>query len=113
VGRCDQSLEFRSRSHGHVAYYNAGSSAIVLIIILAALGTILWCRIRRRRLRGLPVARNEEEHIPLTQSLPVEESESPLEHSGASLRKGKERAKEIGSAPLFDVGDSDEDEPIH
>jgi len=91
------------------AYYNAGSSAIVLILILAALGTILWCRIRRRRLRGLPIARNEEEHIPLTQSMPVEESESSLEHNGASLRKGKERAKEIDSAPIFDVGDSDED----
>ncbi|KAI9467108.1 alpha/beta-hydrolase [Lactarius psammicola] len=52
------------------AYYNAGSAAVVLVLIVAALGTVFWCRVRKRRLQGLPVSRNEEEYIPLTHDLP-------------------------------------------
>jgi carboxypeptidase D len=97
-------------SHSHAAYYNAGSSAIVLILILAGLATVLWCRIRRRRLRGLVITKNEEEHIPLTQSLPAEEDrDSPDSNNAFGRRKGKERAQEAGSAPIFDVGELDED----
>jgi len=95
------------------AYYNAGSSAIVLILILAGLGTVLWCRIRRRRLRGLPITKNEEEHIPLTQSLPAEEDRDSPDNSEFGTRKGKERAQEAGSAPIFDVGELDEDGGEH
>jgi len=91
------------------AYYNAGSAAIVLVLILAALGTVFWCRIRRRRLPGLRLPKNEEEQIPLTRSLPAEEDRDSPDNSGISRRNGKERAQEAVSAPLFDVGDLDED----
>lgn len=79
------------------------------MLILAILGTIFWCRIRRRRLHGLPITKNGEEHIPLTQSLPEEEDRDSLDNSGISRRKGKERAQEAGLAPIFDVGELDED----
>lgn len=108
MGRYDQSPEIWDLSHYHAAYYNAGSSAIVLVLILAVLGSVLWYRIRRRRLLGLPVAQNEEESIPLTQNLPAEDSD-PLDNRGLTSRKGKERAQETRSSPIFDVGDSDEE----
>jgi carboxypeptidase D len=108
VGRYDQPLEIWGPSHCHAAYYNAGSAAIVLVLILIVLGSVFWYRIRRRRLLGLPVAQNEEESIPLTQNFPAEDSD-PLDNRGLTSRKGKERAQETGSAPIFDVGDSDEE----
>ena len=109
MGRYDQPLVIWGLSHCHAAYYNAGSAAVVLVLILAVLGSVLWCRIRRRRLHGLPIAQNEEESIPLTQKLPTDDSD-PLDNRGLSSRKGKERAQEAGLSPIFDVGDSDEDE---
>ncbi len=112
MGRYDQLVELWSLSHCHSAYYNAGSAAIVLVLILAALGSVLWCRIRRRRLHGLPIAKNEEENIPLTQNLPAEDDD-PLDTRGLSSRKGKERAQEAGMSPIFDVGDSDEEGGEH
>jgi len=93
------------------AYYNAGSAAIVLVLIVAALGTVFWCRVRKRRLQGLPTSRNEEEYIPLTHDLP--NSSDPPDNREFRARKGKERAHETGSPPLFDVGDSDEDDDSH
>src|SRR6266403_1998408 len=101
-------LEIWAPSHRHAAYYNAGSAAIVLVLILATLGLVFWCRIRRRRLRRLFISKNEEENIPLTQNLPADDSD-PLESRGLSSRKGKERAQETGLSPIFDVGDSDEE----
>jgi len=92
------------------AYYNAGSAALVLILILLAIGTFIRCRIRRRSLR-LPSSRNnEEESIPLTTSIsrhdePVEDEDEPLRS-----RKGKERAHEALGPPIFDVGDDDDEE---
>lgn len=112
MGRYDQPLEILGLSHCHAAYYNAGSAAVVLVLILAVLGSVLWCRIRRRRLHGLPIRKNEEESIPLTQSYPVEDSD-PLDNRRLSSRKGKERAEEAGLSPIFDVGDSDEGEHNH
>jgi len=82
----------------------------VLVLILAVLGTVLWCRFRRRRLHGLPIPKNEEEHIPLTQSLPADDDgDSSDNENGTRMRKGKERARESSPAPIFDVGDLDED----
>lgn len=109
MGRYDQSLESRSQSHSDVAYYNAGSAAVVLILILAVLGAVLWCRIRRRRLRGLPITKNEDEHIPLTQNLPADEDRNSFDDSRISIRKGKERLQEGGGSPIFNVGDLDEE----
>ncbi|KAI0053671.1 alpha/beta-hydrolase [Auriscalpium vulgare] len=92
------------------AYYNAGSAALVLVIIFVALGTFFWCRIRKRRLRGLPVTNAEEESIPLTRSTPQFDNDGPNEDDGFRARKGKERATGADSPQLFDVGDSDEED---
>ena len=110
MGRYDKSTPVlrKTLSHNHVAYYNAGSAAIVLVLIVAALGTVFWCRIRKRRLQGLPVSRNEEEYIPLTRDLP--DTSDPPNTGEFRARKGKERAQETDAEPMiFDVGDSDEE----
>jgi len=57
----------------------------------------------------LRLPKNEEEQIPLTRSLPAEEDRDSPDNSGISRRNGKERAQEAEVAPLFDVGDLDED----
>jgi hypothetical protein len=54
------------------------------------------------------MAKNEEENIPLTQSLPAEYEDSSNDR-GIRTRKGKERAQEAGQSPIFDVGDSDDE----
>lgn len=74
------------------------------MLIVAALGTVFWCRMRKQRLR-LPVSRNEEEYIPLTQGPPDQPDSSEFR-----ARKGKERALETDQSPIFDVGDSDEED---
>ncbi|GLB34160.1 putative peptidase S10 family protein [Lyophyllum shimeji] len=103
------------------AYYNAGSAALVLFVIFACIGGFVWCRLRRRRLR-LPLNPNEEESIPLNDSRRMEEEEAAAEaaaeereRAGNRQRKGKERAAEpVQEAPIFDVGDSDEeDDRLH
>lgn len=78
------------------------------MLIVAALAAVFWCRLRKRRLQGLPIPRNEEEYIPLTHGLP--NSSDPPDASEFRARKGKERAHETVAAPIFDVGDSDEDD---
>lgn len=94
-----------------VAYYNAGSSALVLLLIFFAIGTFIWCRVRRRRLR-LPVNLTEEESIPLNTSHRFEEEDD--DRGVNKQRKGKERAMERAQPPIFDVGDSDdEDDRLH
>ncbi|PFH50137.1 hypothetical protein AMATHDRAFT_41047 [Amanita thiersii Skay4041] len=53
------------------AYYNAGSAALVLVLIFLGIGVFLWCRVRRNGVR-LPVNKGdgeEEESIPLTSSV--------------------------------------------
>jgi len=63
--------------------------------------------VRRRRLR-LPVNPNEEEQIPLNTSHRFDEEE---EDRGVSKqRKGKERAMEAPQPPIFNVGDSDDED---
>ena len=105
-GNDEISTDLRTLTHSHVAYYNAGSAAIVLVLIVAALGTVFWCRLRKQRLR-LPVSRNEEEYIPLTHGVP--DTSGQPDSSEFRARKGKERALETGDTPIFDVGDSDEE----
>ena len=99
------------------AYYNAGSAALVLILIVGAVGAWMWIRKRKNAGLKLPTsfsaARDEEEHIPLNPS----EMESGL-GSARSLNgsgrartgsiKGKERAVE--SEAIFEVGSDDEDD---
>ncbi|EIN10934.1 alpha/beta-hydrolase [Punctularia strigosozonata HHB-11173 SS5] len=94
-------------------YFSAGSAALVLVLILAVIAGIVWCRIRRRRALKLPVS------LPLNRG-DVEES-IPLRgqgngHSGDDAdefrqrsAKGKERALEEQEA-IFEVGDSDDED---
>lgn len=109
------------------AYYNAGSAALVLVLIFAAVGAWVWW-IKRRRGQGkgglhLPTSLRgeEEEHIPLNPagversglSSAREVSENGNGHSSltrAASLKGKEREVVSSSEAIFDVGDSDEDD---
>ncbi|KAK7696265.1 hypothetical protein QCA50_000918 [Cerrena zonata] len=103
------------------AYYNAGSAALVLVLIALLIGGFLYWRSRKGGLRGLPLSshgnlRNEE-------SIPLREAE---DHDGSSTlvggddeggmrrsRKGKERARAYSPTPkeeIFGVGDSDDED---
>ncbi|KAF8914278.1 alpha/beta-hydrolase [Gymnopilus junonius] len=89
------------------AYYNAGSAGIVLVLVFAVIGTFVWCRIRRRRALSLPLHNTEDEAIPLN----TRENESEEDVEETRQRKGKERAREpFADPPIFDVGDSDEED---
>ncbi|KAL6309774.1 alpha/beta-hydrolase [Sparassis latifolia] len=94
------------------AYYNAGSAALVLVLIAVAVGAFLWWRSRRNRLRGLPVS-NREENIPLTSSMADANGNGSGDGDEERFRprKGKERDLTTPADPIFSVGDSeDEDE---
>ncbi|KAJ3576241.1 hypothetical protein NP233_g575 [Leucocoprinus birnbaumii] len=92
------------------AYYNAGSAALVLLLVFIAIGTFVWCRMRRRRVQLPPngPGGDDEESIPLTTSVmnghgrrgSVDEENGDVTRS----RKGKEKAV------VFDVGSDEEDE---
>jgi carboxypeptidase D len=97
------------------AYYNAGSAALVLVIVFIVVGTVVWCRLRQKRVRLLPSREIPEENIPLTSTRGVEDDDGAI---GRSV-KGKERSRgDQESVPLngkseeriFDVGDSDEED---
>ena len=86
------------------AYYNAGSAALVLLLIVLAVGIFFWCRIRSRR--RVSQVRLEEENIPLHSGM--NEDEGFRQRTG----KGKERA--LGDASereeMFAVADSDDED---
>jgi carboxypeptidase D len=73
------------------------------------IGIFVWCRIRRRRLR-LPVNQLEEENIPLNTSHRYDEEEEGPDQPVSNQRKGKARAVEPAQPPIFDVGDSDDED---
>jgi carboxypeptidase D len=89
---------------GSLAYYNAGSAALVLLLIFLAIGVFFWCRTRGRR--RMSQVRLEEESIPLQSS--VDDEDGFRQRAG----KGKERA--LGDASereeMFAVADSDDEE---
>jgi carboxypeptidase D len=97
------------------AYYNAGSAALVLVLIFLFIGTFLWCRVRKRPLR-LPISRTEnEEGIPLNSSMGRDDDDDRTalgDDDRFRLRKGKERAigQQAEGPPIFEVGDSDEED---
>ena len=102
------------------AYYNAGSAAIILILIFLGIGVYLWCRVRRSRVK-LPETKVPDEAIPLTshhngQVDDEEEAESYLAKRSTNAKgKGKAKAVETEYAgeegePMFSVGDSDDEE---
>ncbi|KAJ7265474.1 alpha/beta-hydrolase [Mycena haematopus] len=87
------------------AYYNAGSAALVLTVIFAAIGIFVWCRTRKRRSLRLPVNQHGED-IPLNRAPPEEDEDETFRQRKG---KGKERAAEPVAPPIFDVGESDEE----
>jgi len=99
------------------AYYNAGSAAIILVLIIVGISIFLWCRVRRNRVK-LPEARLQEEAIPLTQQ--NGQTDEYYEGSDSYLPqidtrgKGKGKAVEVDTQehgePVFEVGDSDDEE---
>ena len=104
-----------------LAYYNAGSAAIVLVIVFVVIGGVVWCRQRQRRVRlGDTSAQNlAEESIPLTTTRHEEDDGG----SRSRKAKGKEKAtskeeisplnggaKDVQEAEgIFDVGDDEEE----
>jgi len=95
------------------AYYNAGSAALVLILISLAIGAFLWCRIRRNRLRTPAGNRDRgDEEIPLRSAMATHDNGHHEEDEDTPRkRKGKERAlDEPEDLAIFDVGDSDDEE---
>jgi carboxypeptidase D len=101
-----------------IAYYNAGSAALVLVLVFLIIGTFVWCRLRRKRVQ-LPFGQVEES-IPLNSSMRGDGEEDADVVQQKRKRKGKERSREGGASsealaepPIFDVGDSDDDEFKH
>ena len=86
------------------AYYNAGSAALVILLIFLAVGAFFWCRTRGRR--RVSQARLEEESIPLQSSVDGED--------GSRRRAGKGKERALGDASereeLFAVADSDDED---
>ncbi|KAF8728319.1 hypothetical protein AX14_006791 [Amanita brunnescens Koide BX004] len=98
------------------AYYNAGSAALILVLVFVGIGVFLWCRARRNHRVQLPQNKGAEESIPLTShnGHPDEDDAYPTNQSA----KGKARAVENGYSeeegePMFNVGDSDDEDAGH
>ena len=104
-------------SPNSAAYYNAGSAAMVLLVISLCIGGFLWWRYRRSRMRGLRVTTDDstvEENIPLAASMTDvhahdggDDDERPLKQS-----KGKERAQPEdlpNEGTIFSIVGDDED----
>jgi carboxypeptidase D len=87
------------------AYYNAGSAALVLVLIFLAIGVFFWCRIRSRR--RVSQVRLEEESIPL---------HSSADDEGFRQRVGKGKERALGDASereeMFRVADSDDEDEL-
>lgn len=98
------------------AYYNAGSAALVLVIIAVLIAGFVWWRSRKGKLSGvgLPLTRDDvrpDEEIPLTQSNGNVDDHDQDTDEGSRERKGKGRA--TGLTPkeeIFGVGDDEFDD---
>lgn len=100
-----------------LAYYNAGTVALIVVIIAVSLGTILYCRSRKsERAPAGKIALGsrdygngvEEESIPLNPSHGAGESAEE-----SRRRKGKGRAtpveREREEETMFDIGSDGEE----
>ncbi|KAK2465938.1 hypothetical protein APHAL10511_001579 [Amanita phalloides] len=102
------------------AYYNAGSAALILVLIFLGIGVFLWCRVRRNRVQ-LPQTKREEEAIPLTahnghtgDDDDDDDDEDEDSYLAKRSAKGKGKAAENGypeeGEPVFHVGDSEDED---
>lgn len=87
----------------------------MLAVIFGAIGLFVWCRMRRRRSSPrLPVDQREgEESIPLNARLDEDGEGEEAFRQRPGKGKGKERAVELAPPPIFDVGESDDEEVYH
>lgn len=109
-----------------LAYYNAGSAALVLVLVLLAIGLFFYFRSRKHQKKRIGLAREAEfaeESIPLHSDVHMngrrmdERDDDP--HSDTRQRKGKGREDAppppgrstslLGEA-IFDVGEDGEDD---
>lgn len=84
------------------AYYNAGSAALVLLLIGIAIGVFFYFRQRRQR-NGYWLT-SREESIPLSRNLGGDETPP---RNGILDHDSKGKARELNE-PVFDVGSDDE-----
>ena len=115
-GKGSPSIATVSHSSVSVAYYNAGSAAMVLLVISLCIGGFLWWRYRRSQTRRLRVNTDDstvEENIPLAASMTdvtahdAGDDERPFKQS-----KGKERAQPEdlpNEGTIFSIVGDDED----
>ena len=102
------------------AYYNAGSAALILVLVLVGIGAFLWYRACRNHRMQLPQNKGAEESMPLTNhpyGHPDEDDEQDL-YPTKQNAKGKARAVENGYSegegePMFNVSDSDDEDTGH
>jgi carboxypeptidase D len=103
------------------AYYNAGSAALILVLISLAIGVFFFCRSRRRRgggvrLRPAPPPRDDdyghEERIPLRQAGLNEANDRAIgDPDGDNSYEGKGKGKAVEEDnTLFEVGSDEEEE---
>ncbi|KAI9574319.1 Alpha/Beta hydrolase protein [Boletus coccyginus] len=92
------------------AYYNAGTAALVFLLVVIGLGICLWCRLRRKRVRLSRSVDDTEENIPLRSASDGDGDELDFEQARRK-RKGKGREIVDGDEGtlVFDVGEADED----
>ncbi|KAG8890518.1 Cell death protease [Tulasnella sp. 332] len=100
------------------AYYNAGSAALVLVLVLLAIGLFFLYRSRRKQgAPGVKLSRENdfaEETIPLHDNIHLNGRDDEIE---TRQRKGKGRegapapaSRSVLGEAIFDAGGSDEDE---
>jgi carboxypeptidase D len=94
------------------AYYNAGSAALVLLLIGLSIGLFFFFRTRRhKRLRGLPITRQDaEESIALTHADGNGHADDGDDMRRRDKGKGRQLDDESSKEAIFDVGDSDGDD---
>ncbi|KAG9086035.1 Cell death protease [Ceratobasidium sp. 370] len=97
------------------AYYNAGSAALILVLILAFIGIFLFWRSRRTKAQGrvnLPTEDDREERIPLSTNVGGMASRDDFREREERHRGKRDEEGE----PIFDVGDdsgSEDEEARH
>ncbi|KIO32858.1 hypothetical protein M407DRAFT_13851 [Tulasnella calospora MUT 4182] len=101
------------------AYYNAGSAALIFVLIALGIGIFFYLRSRRnKRKQGVSLSTREEdeERIPLSTSQvhgangsTVRLGDDGDDHRRRRKGKGKEQ-EQVAGEPIFDVGDDDSED---